>query len=253
MMNVITSEFYKVLRSNIFYAVTFLLTAMSLISFTASIVVAKLNYFNAEVKDQMRTTGIAGFQESYGGDLIFYIILIFIIFMITSEYSNGSIRQMASHGIARWKLVLGQYIALSSIITLILLSFGLLNLVFNTILFQMGDVDMMAFIRMNLGNICMFWGVAGIGVFCSYLFKNVGITIIVSVILLIGGKFTAGTVSSFTNNNVFLRYSLSNMRNTIIDFASRPEDIVKYSIVFILTAFITVVAAALFFTQRDID
>lgn len=37
---------------------------------------------------------------------------IFVAFLVTSEYSNGTIRQMACRGIYRWKLVLGQYIAM---------------------------------------------------------------------------------------------------------------------------------------------
>ena len=198
-------------------------------------------------------TGISGYQGSYSGDIIFYIILIFVVFMITAEYANGSIRQMACHGIARWKLVLGQYIAISSVATIILLVFGLLRLLSNTILFQFGHAELMVFIQMNLGILCMFWGIAGIGLLCSFLFKNVGVTLIVSFLLITGGKMAAGLLTSFTENDIFIRYSLSNMRDTIVDFTSNPEDVIRYSAVFILIGVITVIGASLLFTKRDID
>ncbi|OKP98918.1 ABC transporter permease [Paenibacillus sp. P46E] len=253
MMNIISSEFYKIFRSKIFYAISIILLAMNVIAFVATVFEQNSAHFSSEIKAQMRETGISSYQGSYGGDMIFYIILIFVVFIITAEYANGSIRQMACHGIARWKLVLGQYIAISSVVTMILLAFGSLSLLSNTILFQLGHVDLMAFIRMNVGILCVFWGVTGIGVLCSYLFKNGGITVIASVLLITGGKFVAGMLTSLTNNDIFFRYSLSNMRNTIIDFTSKPEDFLRYSVVFVFMGVMTVAGSSLLFTKRDVD
>lgn len=253
MMNIISSEFYKVFKSKIFYTISIILVAMNAISFIAVLSVQNLNYFSAEIKTQMRETGISSYQGSYGGDLIFYIILIFAVFIITAEYANGSIRQMACHGFARWKLILGQYIAISSVVTMVLLAFGILRLLSNTILFEVGHIDLIPFIRMNVGILCMFWGVSGIGLFCSYLFKNGGITVIVTVLLVIGGKFAAAMLTSLTNNDIFFRYSLSNMRNTIIDFTSKPGDILKYAAVFVIIGVLTVIGSSLLFTKSDID
>lgn len=102
---------------------------------------------------QIIETGLSNYQGSYSQDLIFYILLALVVFLITSEYASGSIRQMTCHGIARWKLVLGQYIAISSVATMILLAFGILNLLFNPILFEFGQVELIAFVQMNVGNL----------------------------------------------------------------------------------------------------
>lgn len=252
MMNVISSEFYKVFKSKIFYTVSIILLAINVIAFAATVFVQNSDHFSSEIKAQMRETGISSYQGSYGGDMIFYIILIFVVFIITAEYANGSIRQMSCHGIKRWKLVLGQYIAISSVVTIILLAFGTLRLLSNTVLFQLGYVDLIVFIRMNVGILCMFWGGAGIGLLCSCLFKNEGITVIILILLITGGKFVAGMLTSLTNNDVFFRYSLSNMHNTIINFTSKPEDIIKYSAVFVLIGAITVTGSSILFTKRDV-
>lgn len=253
MMNIISSEFYKVFRSKIFYTISIILAAMNVISFVVVLFVQNSDRFSTELKSQMRETGVSSYQSSYGGDMTFYIILIFVVFIITAEYANGSIRQMACHGFSRWKLILGQYIAISSVITMVLFAFGIFSLISNTILFEVGHVDVIAFVRMNAGILCMFWGITGIGLFCSYLFKNGGITVIVTVLFVIGGKFAAAMLTSLTNNDLFYRYSLSNMRNTIIDFTSKPGDIVKYAAVFVMIGVLTVIGSSLLFTKRDID
>lgn len=253
MMNIISSEFYKVFRSKIFYAISIIVVAINVFSFVCILFVQNSDHFSAEMKEQMRGTGISSYQGSYGGDIIFYIILIFVVFIITAEYANGSIRQMACHGIARWKLILGQYIAISSVVTIVLFAFGILQLLSNTILFEVGQVELMPFVRMNMGILCMFWAITGIGLFCSYLFKNGGVTVIVTVLLITGGKFVVGMLTSLTNNDIFFRYSLSNMRSTIIEFTSKPGDILRYSVVFVIIGFITVLGSSLLFTKRDIN
>ncbi|SHK08620.1 ABC-2 type transport system permease protein [Clostridium amylolyticum] len=251
MMNVVSSEFYKIFRSKIFYVISIILFTMNVIGSVTSVFEKKSASFSPEIKAQM--SGIPSYQVSYGADIIFYIILIFVACLITAEYANGSIRQMACHGIARWKLVLGQYIAISSVITMILLSFGILNLLSGTILFQLGEVDAVAFIRMNVGMLCMFWGIAGIGTFFSYLFKNGGITIAISVLLIISGNFIVHLLTLLTKNDIFTRYSLANMRKTIIDFTSKPEDVVKCSIVFLLIGMAAILGSSLLFSKRDVD
>lgn len=245
MMNVVSSEFYKIFKSKIFYAISIILLAMNGISFAASIPL--------KIKGKMSGTGFFNYQESYSVDIIFYIILVFVAYLITTEYANGSIRQMACHGISRWKLVLGQYIAMSSVITVVLLGFGILNLLSCTILSELGEVDSTAFIRMNIGIIAMFWGIAGIGTFLSYLLKNEGITIIVSVLLVVSSNFIVSLLTLLTKNDVFIRYSLTNMRKTIINFTSKPEDVVKYSIIFLLIGIVTICGSSLLFSKRDID
>jgi ABC-2 type transport system permease protein len=245
MMNVITSEFYKIFRSKIFYAITIMLLAMN--------VLLCINSITFKMKGQMVGTGITTYLSFYSGDIISYIILIFVACLITAEYSNGTIRQMASHGIPRWKLVLGQYIAISLVITLALILFGVINLLIDTVLFQLGEADVASFIRTNIGVICMFWGMSGIGTFLSYLFKNGGLTVAISIFLIIGGNYILYFLNLITKNDIFTRYSLTNMRRIIIDLSSEPNEVVKCTILFLLIGIVTIWGACILFTKRDID
>lgn len=245
MINVISSEFYKVFKSRIFYVISIIFLAMNCISLAASLYL--------KLKGQMNTTGFSMYQESYGQDLAFYVILMFVVSLITSEYTNGSIKQIACHGIARWKLVLGQYIAMSSSITIILLSFGVLNLFIYTILYRLGEANAVSFIRMNIGLICMFWAMSGIGTFLSYLIKSVSVSIIVSILLVIGSNFISGLLTVLTKNDVFTTYSLASMRKTIINFNSQPEDVIKCSIIFLLIGIASLLGSSLLFSKKDID
>lgn len=251
MMNVISSEFYKIFKSKVFYAVSIIFLAMNLMHFVY-LFVQKLNS-STEINGQVLETGISGYQNSYQVDGFLYIILIFVAFLITSEYANVSIRQMACHGIARWKLVFGQYIAMSFVITIVLLGFGILNLLSPTILFKLGEIDGTVFIRMNVGMLCMFWGTAGIGTFLSYLLKNGGTAIVASILLVPGSNFIVKFLALLTKNDIFTMYSLINMRKTIINFTSKPEDVMKCSVVFLLIGIAGILGSSLLFSKRDVD
>lgn len=251
MINVILSEFYKIFKSKVFYALSAILLGMNAITFI-SVLRQKLSS-SPEINTQMLPTGISGYQESFAADGFLYIILIFVAFLITSEYANGSIRQMACHGIARWKLVLGQYIAMSSVITMMLLGFAVLNLLIITMLSRFGEVDLALFIRMNIGILCVFWGISGIGTFLSYICKNGGIAIAISFLSVLGGNIIVSLLNLLTKSDVFTMYSLSNMRKTIVNFTSKPEDIMKCSIVFFLIGIATILGSSLLFSKRDVD
>lgn len=62
-----------------------------------------------------------------------------------------------------------------------------------------------------------------------------------------------GMLTSLTSNDIFFRYNLSYMRNTIINFTSKPGDILKYSVVFVLIGIIIVIGSGLLFTKRGVD
>lgn len=252
MVNIISSEFYKIFRSKILYAISIILLIMNSIAFIASIWVKTSNSFSPEIKSQMAGTGVSSYQSSFGGDITFYLIVIFIACLVTSEYSNGSIRQIACHGISRWKLVLGQYIALASIITIVLITFGVVNLLSDSILFNLGEFNIIEFVRMNLGIICMFFGIAGIGMFFSHLFKNGGIAIAASILLILCNGMMINLLTLTTKNNVFINYTLGNMRNIIIDFTSNPLDIMTCSFVFLSIGIITTLGSCILFSKRDI-
>lgn len=248
MMNVISSEFYKIFKSRIFYVISIILLAMNGLYLAISIFSKKSNSVSLESQ-----TGIYSYQESYNADYIFYIIILFVVFLITSEYTNGTIRQMTCHGIARWKLILGQYIAISAAITIVLLIFGILNLLVDTILYQFGEFDEVAFIQMNIGLIFMFWGIAGIGVVISHLFKSGSVAVIISTLLIMSKNLIAELLYFITENSIFVRYNITSMRDTIINFASKPEDVMKCSIVFLLIGIFTILGANLIFYKRDVD
>ncbi len=245
MINIIFSEFYKILRSKIFIVVSIILLFMFSMSLGIGI------YYGEEV--QQLSTGISSYQASYSGDIIYYIILIFATSLITAEYANGTVRQMACRGISRCKLVFGQYIAIYFTITLIFLVFGVLNLLADTMFNQLGEVDLIAFLGMNMGILCMFWGIAGIGTFLSYLFKNGGVATAISILLVISSNYFAQFLNLLTKNDIFIKYSLSNMHSIVIDLTSSPEDVVKCSIVFLVIGVITIIGSGLLFSKRDVD
>lgn len=245
MINIVFSEFYKIFKSKIFIVISIVLLLMF------SMAIGSTLYYGEEVPQLF--TGVSSYQSSYGEDIIFYIIIIFVTSLITAEYENGTVRQMACRGISRCKLVLGQCIAIYFTITLILLVFGVLNLLLGTMYNQLGSVDLTAFIGMNTGILCMFFGIVGIGTFVSYLFKSGVVAMSISILFVMFKDSFAHLLSLLTKNDVFIKYSLSNMRSIIIDLTSRPEDVLKCSILFSVIGLIAIIGSSLLFSNRDVD
>ena len=183
MMNVVSSEIYKIFKSKIFYGVLIVLLMMN-----AMVLISGLS---ATRSSTILGTGISVYQESYHADGIIYIILIFVVFLITSEYANKTIRQKGCRGIERWKLVLGQYIAISLVAIIVVLGFGFINLLLFTVLFGLGGVNIIVFMRMNLGMICIILATTGLGTFVSHLSRNIGIAVILSIVLFPGSDYIA--------------------------------------------------------------
>ena len=243
MINIISSEIYKILKSRIFIVMSIILLFM----FGTS--VGSTLCYGEEIKQL--STGISKYIDIYNGDFAYYIILIFSVYTITAEYTYSTIRQMACRGISRWKLVLGQHIAIYVVITLILLIYGVLNLISWTMFNELGDFDLMRFITMNIGILCMFWSMTGIGIFISYLFKNAGISTAISMLFVLIGNYFLFFLTSLTGSDIFLEYSITNMREIVI--YSMPEDAFKYLVVFILYGIIATIGSSLLFSKRDVD
>lgn len=252
MINIISSELYKIIKSKIFYGVLIIFLAMNFIAFILGIK-EKLNLSSSEAYDESIATGISIFQSSFNADGFIYVILVFTVFLITSEYINKSIRQMACHGIARWKLALGQYIAISSIITIVVLGFGYISLFIFTILFELGSVDIASFLRMNLGLICIVWTTSSLGVLISHLIRNMGIAMIASLILVPASNLFTAFISVISKNDNLKVFSFTNIRKAVIDFTLTQKDFLNYFFILILISIISIILSILLFSKRDID
>ena len=253
MMNIITSEFYKIFKSKVFYGVIAALLAFNAVFFLNMASFRYSSSYTAAEKSQWEMPGIMNYSSSFDADITFYVILIFVACLITAEYANSSIRQMACHGFARWKLVVGQYIAMSIIITVLLIVFGLINTIMPTIWYGFGSVDAAAFLRMHLGLLCIIWAISGLGTFLSYLIRNGGGTIGTCLILIMASNLGIQLIAYLTKNEEIIKYSLGNMRNVVLNLESTPHDVGFYSMIFIAIGIITVLGSCLIFTKRDVD
>ncbi len=245
MMNVISSEIYKIFRSKIFYAISILLFIMNV--FDCGMTIYKGPCGNEVIN------GLSKYQASYRQDLIFYVILTFICCLITSEYLNGSIKQIASHGIKRWKIVIGRFISMSLVITLIWVIVGVINLLVVSMKYGLGSANLSSIIYMNIGLFCMIIGVSGVGTLISYLFKNSAISIGISFLFVMSKNLISSLLTSVTKNDVFMNFSISNMRNIITNLSSNSGDVLKCSIVFLSLGIITIVMSSILFSIRDIN
>lgn len=245
MMNVIISEIYKIFRSKIFYAISILLFIMNVLD--CGMTIYKGPFGNEVIN------GLSKYQTSYRQDLIFYIILTFICCLITSEYLNGSIKQIASHGIKRWKIVIGRFISMSLVITLIWVIVGVINLLLVSMKYGLGSANLSSIIYMNIGLFCMIIGVSGVGTLISYLFKNSAISIGISFLLVMSKNLISSLLTSVTKNDVFMNFSISNMRNIIINLSSNSSDVLKCSSVFLSLGIISIVMSSILFSIRDIN
>ncbi len=149
--------------------------------------------------------------------------------------------------------MVGQYIAMYFAIAGFLLIFGAAYSLVSTIFNQFGEADLMALLGMSIGTLCMFFGIAGIGTLLAYVFKNGVASILVAILFVLSKDLLAYFLKVLTQNSIFIRYSFSNMRSIILDYASNPKDVYICSGIFLALGIITIVSSCLLFSKLDID
>ena len=189
MGNILKSEFFRVRKSGItlgiaiFYAVT---TLGWMIIYT----VEKMNEKDIQdISDFLLDFGFRNFSSFPSGTLYYLILAFFVGGMVAGDYTTGAIKQIASRGVPRRKIVLGQYIVLASWMTILTLIAATIRALIVTLYWGVGEgFTVTNLLLVDLGWIAAIWSYSALAVLVAHFVRSSMMSIVLPICLLVGGN-----------------------------------------------------------------
>ena len=251
MLDIIRSEFYKVRKSK----VTFV-TALCLLGI-AGLQIAVFLY--AKIKGGVwmeMLEGTRGLDVYFAfANVTFYLVFValFVGGMISNEYTNRTVRQVVSRGASRIKIALGQYIALSVTMTVISVVPAALSGLVASIIWEFGMLSAGRFALTLLGQILLIWSYSAITMLIAHLARSGGLSIGVNFMMLLGGSVAAMFLTTFTKNDFFNTYWLTNIQFEALNYTSTVASQGKFVVLLFLIGAVFTILSLVRFKIRDVD
>lgn len=270
MNNLLRVEFYKLIRNKMLWILVIVLSSLSLLLVLLPYldekgVLDKVDQITVEVLDEatedMSLSGVKIALESlHSPDLFLAVLIISILgaFFISSEYSNGTIKNLVASGYHRWHIYLAKF-TVFSIGSVLLVFFTLFIIgVFGTLFFGFGEwpaSDM--FIKVGkvlFISSLLLVGFSSIVMLFAMTAKSSGISVLLSVgfyflagagLRMLGFKYTLG--ETLNMYSVYYRYSM--LQENSLDVTN----MVELSLIAVITSVVFTIAGMLIFQRKDIS
>lgn len=251
MLDIMKSEFYKVRKSKVTFVTALCLLGIAGIQIAAFLYAKFAGGIWAEMMEGTR--GLDLYCSFASGTFYLVFVALFVGGMISNEYTNRTVRQVVSRGASRVQIALGQYIALSTAMTVITMIPAALSSFVASVIWQFGDISLARFLLILLGQLAVIWSYSAISMLIAHLARSGGLSIGINIMLLLGGSVGAEVLSFLTKKEFFMTYWLTNIQNEALGYAETAADQGKMiAILFIIGVAFTVLGIVRF-KIRDVD
>lgn len=272
MINLISGELYKLFRRKAFYICGILMCILSVLS------VVSIKVSSAMVdENQLRMSGLSEEQiastlsklTGYTGiryipvsfaqtDMCGIVLGIFIAMIVTSEFSNGTIKLYASKGISRMKLYLSKLLVCCFATLIYLVLMAIPGFIVASAFWGVGTVDktiIAELIKIVLLETLIYFAITSIVVCLCNLFKNSGAAIIASVmfILVFSNVFEVINLIFEKHKINSGKYWIVSMTGEIAHFNIINEEVIRVLIGSVIYIAISTLAGYYVFRKRDIE
>jgi ABC-type transport system involved in multi-copper enzyme maturation, permease component len=251
MLDIMKSEFYKVRKSKVTFVTALCLLGITLIEAFAMLYGRFAGGIWREALEGTR--GINVYAGFVSGSFFLIFIALFVGGMISNEYTNRTVRQVVSRGASRVQIALGQFIALSTAMTLISLSFAALLSIVTGLCYGFGSISFGRFIMVVIGQIVIIWSYAAITMLIAHFARSGGLSIGLNVMFLLGGEMASSILQFLTKKEYFYTYWIENMQMCAINFDLEAAKQAKFTGILFVIGAICLVLGLVRFKIRDVD
>ena len=251
MLDIIKSEFYKVRKSKVTLVTALCLLGIAGLNIAVMLYAQRKGGVWLEVME-----GTQGFEVYFGfasGTFYLVFIALFVGGMISNEYTNRTVRQVVSRGTSRIQIALGQYIMLSTAMTVMTVIPAAILGTVASIFWEFGSISVGRFLLTLAGQVLLIWSYSAITMLIAHLTRSGGLSIGINVMLMLGGSTAAMVLVQLTKKEFFMTYWLLNIQSEALNYAN---PIMKQGRFVALLLVIGVVFTALGvarFKMRDVD
>ena len=251
MLDIIRSEFYKIRKTKLM-----LITALCLMGIAAINIGVLLyaRFSDGLIHEIISTTkAVDIYAEFTRGSLYLIFVAMFAGGMIANEYTNRTIRQVVSRGTSRIQIATGQFIALSTSMTLMTLIPAALSTIVGSLCFTFGEISLKRFLIVVFGQIIIIWGYVAFSMLIAHLTRSGGLSIGINVIFLMAGAMASSILQLLTGKDWYNTYWLMTMQSTATDYTVKAAEQGKF--IAILFAFCIVCFGLMLtrFKVKDVD
>lgn len=251
MLNIIRSEFYKVRKSRITFVTALILLGIAGIQLAAYLVAAIAGGIWSEIMSSI--LGIDVYATFSTGTFYLVFVALFVGGMVTNEYTFSTVRQMVSRGVSRVHIALGQYIALSTTMTIITVIPAAICAIAATMYNEFGNISPERFVLVLLGQIIVIWSYSALSMLIGHITRSGGLAIGINIIILLGGGIATLVLDTLTKKDFFSTYWLTNVQQEALDvYISAAQQGKFISILFVFGVVCTALGV-LCFQKRDIN
>jgi len=251
MLDIMKSEFYKVRKSKVTFVTALCLLGITLIEIFAFLYGKFAGGIWGEVLEGTR--GVDTYTNFVSGSFFMIFIALFVGGMISNEYTNRTIRQVVSRGASRVQIALGQYIALSTAMTLISLSLAVLLSVVAGLCYGFGSISAGRFVLVVIGQIVIIWSYSAITMLIAHFARSGGLSIGLNVMFLLGGETASMLLQYLTKKEFFYTYWIENMQICAINYELEAAKQCKFIGILFGVGVICLVLGLIRFKVRDVD
>lgn len=251
MRHIIKSEFYKVRKSRVTFVTAICLLAICGLELAFFIGCKLAGGDMAQLVEDTR--GIEQYAGFGTGTFYLVFVAIFIGGMVSGEYTNRTVRQVVSRGESKLGIALGQYIALSTAMTVITMAVSAVLGVVCGLIWQFGSISIGRFFLLLLGQIAGIWSYSAICMLLAHITRSGGLSIGLNVMLLLGGNTMTSLLSMWLEKEWISKYWLLNVQYEAINYTGSVAGQGKNIAILAGVAVVFTILGILCFQKRDID
>lgn len=258
MLNLIKADMYRLIRSKAFW-ITFivLISYLILAGLTGSVgTIGVATEVNEREYLSLLDSG-TGMQmlTSSTGDNLFYFFLPILILLITSDFTNGAVKNVISKGVSRNRYYISKLIFTTVICSLFVILYEVIPLIAGSLKYGYGDsFKIYNFGRILLTQIPIYFAVISIGVFMACSVQKTAILngVYLTFFIFTSLMFTILTIINDKFQKLF-DYDLVMLirKNVFIKNISMKEIIYNWTFALIVIV-ITIISGIVIFNKREI-
>lgn len=251
MVNIIKSEFYKVRKSKVTFVTALCLLGICALELAFYIGCKLAGGDMAKIVSD--TKGIEQYASFATGTFYLVFVAIFIGGMISNEYTNRTVRQVVSRGESKVGIALGQYIALSTAMTIMTVAVAAVLGIVCGAIWQFGTISVGRFLLILLGQIATVWSYSAICMLLAHIARSGGLSIGLNFMLLLGGNTVTSLLSVWLEKEWISKYWLLNVQYEAINYTESMASQGKNIAILVGVAIVFAVLGIVCFKKRDID
>ena len=177
--------------------------------------------------------------------------------LLSGDYSTGAIKQIASRGVERKRIILGQYFVVSIWITGITFVAALLRALVATAFWGIGEgLTPLNLLLMNLGWFAVIWSYSAFAVLVAHFVRSSMLSLVIHICFFIGGNIVVMIVSILVNNDRIADFIYdfwpTHLLDHALDFGQTPAAQLGYIALLLVLGGVCLALCMWLFEKRDV-